>query len=43
MTAVGKDIYLFGGYSEFFGEEEGHVQAEEEEEEEEVVVVDVEA
>ena len=29
MTAVGKDIYLFGGYSTIAGgEEEGHMQAE---------------
>ena len=28
MTAVGKDIYLFGGYTHAKGEEEGHLQAE---------------
>ena len=27
MTAVGKDIYLFGGFN-ITGEEEGHLQAE---------------
>ena len=28
MTAVGKDIYLYGGFFRFGGEEEGHLHAE---------------